>query len=269
MRDPGRWSSWLTGLRAAGVLSVVAGALMVTTGSPSQPAIARPAASSASNARPLHGMVVGIDPGHNGRNYTDPGYLNRQVWNGREYEDCDTTGTSTDGGYTEPRFNFRVAVDLRRDLRRLGATVVMTRHNNHGIGPCVTTRAKIINRAEADVAVDIHADGGPSSGRGFTILLPVRDKENRRIVRPSRRFATILRSTVLARTAMSISNYDGQNGLQPRNDLAGLNLAKEPKVLMECGNMRNRADARRLITPKFQRHIATAMAQAIRHFRGR
>ena len=64
-------------------------------------------ASSAS--APLAGVVVGIDPGHNGRNYAYPSYLNQQVWNGREWVDCDTTGTATNGGYTETLFNFRVA----------------------------------------------------------------------------------------------------------------------------------------------------------------
>jgi N-acetylmuramoyl-L-alanine amidase len=58
---------------------------------------------------PLAGKVVGIDPGHNGRNYTDPGYIDHLIWNGREHEDCDTTGTETDGGYTEAQFNFNVA----------------------------------------------------------------------------------------------------------------------------------------------------------------
>jgi N-acetylmuramoyl-L-alanine amidase len=50
------------------------------------------------------GKIVGIDPGHNGLNYTDPAFLNHKIWNGREWEDCDTTGTATAGGYTEARF---------------------------------------------------------------------------------------------------------------------------------------------------------------------
>ena len=63
---------------------------------------------------PLAGKVVGIDPGHNGDNYTDPAYIDHLIWNGREQEACDTTGTETDGGYTEAQFNFNVATYLRR-----------------------------------------------------------------------------------------------------------------------------------------------------------
>jgi N-acetylmuramoyl-L-alanine amidase len=207
--------------------------------------------------------VIGIDPGHNGRNYTDPSYLDRQVWNGREDEDCDTTGTETDGGYTEARFNFRVATFLAADLRSEGARVVMTRHSNNGVGPCITRRAHIINSTHADVAIDIHADGGPASGRGFAILEPVRDQVNSAIVEPSARLGRIIRRAILAMTHMPTSTYDGIGGITHRDDLAGLNLATQPKVLVEAGNMRNAQDARMLVSTVFQKRLAAAFAAAI------
>jgi len=37
---------------------------------------------------------------------------------------------------------------------------------------------------------------------------------------------------------------DGTNGIVPRFDLAGVNLTTAPKVLIECGNMRNAATPR-------------------------
>ena len=39
------------------------------------------------------------------------------------------------------------------------------------------------------------------------------------------------------------SNYIGSDGLYGRADLAGLNLAEYPAVLVELGNMRNAEDA--------------------------
>ncbi|HEX3736693.1 MAG TPA: hypothetical protein VHV53_04055, partial [Solirubrobacterales bacterium] len=75
---------------------------------------------SLAGGHPLAGKVVGIDPGHNGGNFSDPSFIDKPVWNGRETESCDTTGTETDGGYTEARFNFDVATYLRTDLRREG-----------------------------------------------------------------------------------------------------------------------------------------------------
>jgi N-acetylmuramoyl-L-alanine amidase len=215
---------------------------------------------------PLKGKTVGIDPGHNGDNHDHLAYIDHQIWNGREFENCNTTGTATDGGYTEARFNFAVATDLRRDLRREGAHVVMTRKNNHGFGPCVNKRAAIINKAHADVGIDIHGDGGPASGRGFAILEPVRDKENRHVVGSSARFGSILRRAVLAGTPMPVSTYDGRDGINHRDDLAGLNLTRVPLVLIECGNMRNATDARLMTSRHFQARLAHAFAVAITTF---
>jgi N-acetylmuramoyl-L-alanine amidase/ribosomal protein L24E len=219
-----------------------------------------------SQQRPLSGQVVGIDPGHNGLNYSAPQVINQTIFNGREDESCDTTGTATDSGYTEAQYNFNVASYLQADLVAEGAQVVMTRPNNSGVGPCVTTRATIINAAHANVAVDIHADGGPAGGRGFTVLGPVADGPNDAVIGPSLAFAAVLRNTFMADTGMPLSTYDGVDGLQPRDDLAGLNLTKVPKVLIETGNMRNATDAGLLVSPAFQQSAAEAMAQAITVF---
>ena len=215
---------------------------------------------------PLAGKIVGIDPGHNGDNYTAPSVINAPVFNGRTTEACDTTGTETDGGYTEAMFNFNVAQYLASDLRAEGAQVVLTRDSNTGVGPCVTQRTAIINDAHANVAVDIHADGGPVSGRGFTVLEPVADGPNDGIVASSAVLAQDVVNAFTAGTPMPVSDYDGTNGLEPRDDLAGLNLATEPKVLIECGNMRNATDAAVLVTPAFQQQAAHALAQALTTF---
>jgi N-acetylmuramoyl-L-alanine amidase len=222
---------------------------------------ASPATSPA--ALPLAGKIIGIDPGHNGGNFTDPGAIARLVWNGRAWETCDTTGTTTDGGYPEAQFTFDVARYLRADLRRDGARVVMTRTGNDGVGPCVDRRAQIINDARANVAVDIHADGGPASGRGFTVLEPVADGPNDTVIAASQRLGDDVRQAMLAGTAMPVSDYTGVDGIMPRDDLAGLNLTTVPKVLIECGNMRNATDAGLLVTARFQRQVASALAAAV------
>ncbi len=231
-----------------------------------RPAGRIPARTTAVATAPLEGKVVGIDPGHNGRNYTDPAFLGRQIWNGRESEDCDTTGTVTDAGYTEALFNFRVAQYLRAGLVRDGARVVMTRTSNDGIGPCVTTRTFILDNSRANVAVDIHADAGPASGRGFTILEPVADGPNDTVIASSVRFGADVRAAMLAGTPMPVSDYYGQNGIIYRDDLAGLNLTTVPKILIEVGNMKNATDARLLTSARFQQQVASALLAAIVSF---
>ncbi len=240
------------------------------TGTRSPAAVATPRVSApatpAAAALPLAGAVVGIDPGHNGGNFGDPGYINQLIWNGREQETCDTCGTETATGYTEAQFSFNVASYLRADLMSRGATVVLTRHSNDGVGPCVNRRAQIINAAHADVAIDIHADGGPTWGRGFTVLEPVADGPNDKVISSSIRFGADVRAALLAHTAMPESDYYGHDGVIFRNDLAGLNLTTVPKVLIECGNMPNVTDASLLVTPSFQHDLAHAFADAITKF---
>lgn len=223
-----------------------------------------PAAPAHQAARlPLSGMTVGIDPGHNGGNFAHPSEIGRRVWNGRAWENCDTTGTATDGGYREARFNFQVAEYLRAGLIRAGARVVMTRTSNDGTGPCVDRRAFILNGGHVDVAVDIHADGGPPGGRGFSVLKPVADGPNDAVIAPSSRLAADIKAAMLAGTAMPVSDYYGRAGFKYRDDLAGLNLTTVPKVLIEAGNMRNAADARMLTSPAFQQRVAGVLLQAI------
>jgi N-acetylmuramoyl-L-alanine amidase len=226
----------------------------------------RSSADPGSPAKPLAGKVVGIDPGHNGLNYTDPAFLDQQIWNGREMENCNTTGTQTASGYTEAQFNWNVAVYLTSYLRSQGAKVVLTRHSNHGVGPCVNTRSYLLNRAHVNVAIDIHADGGPSWGRGFTVLEPVADGPNDKVIASSLRFGSYVHAAFIADTPLRPANYYGHDGYIYRNDLAGLNLATQPKVLIECGNMPNAQDAALLTSAKVQREIARALDDAIIRF---
>jgi N-acetylmuramoyl-L-alanine amidase len=210
--------------------------------------------------------VVLVDPGHNGGNFGAPGVIGRLIWNGREKETCDTTGTETDGGYTEARFNWNVAWDLTADLRAQGATVVLTRTSNTGVGPCVTERAAIGNAAHADAAVSVHADGGPPGGRGFAILEPVADGVNDKIIGRSAVLGRDLRAAFAAGTGTRVSSYDGIDGIQPRDNLAGTNLSTVPKVFIECANMRNAADAALVTSPRWQALAARAIAAGLTAF---
>ena len=214
----------------------------------------------------LSGKVVAVDPGHNGGNFAAASVIGKLIWNGRETETCDTTGAQTDGGYTEAQFNWNVAVYLTADLRAEGATVALTRTSNTGVGPCVTERAAIGNEVHANAAVSIHADGGPPGGRGFAILEPVADGRNDAIVGPSVILGADLRSAFASGTGEPFSSYDGTDGIQPRDDLAGINLSTVPKVFIECANMRNATDAALVTSLRWQASAARAIAAGLTAF---
>jgi N-acetylmuramoyl-L-alanine amidase len=224
-------------------------------------------------ALPLAGTTVHVDAGHNGANGSHPAQINRQVpaGAGGYRKACDTTGAQTnDGRLTEASFNLDVARRLQRRLARLGAQVVMTRTTNDGVGPCVNERAAIGNRAHADLALSIHADGGPPGGRGFHVIAPLAVRAVApAIVAPSLRFARRLRAR-LEGIGLRRSSYIGAGaGLVQRSDLGGLNLSRVPKAFVELGNMRNAADARALERTSQRDLIALALARAIRGTLGR
>jgi N-acetylmuramoyl-L-alanine amidase len=242
---------------------------LVTPGG--QPTAARPGTSAGLLTQPLAGQVIALDPGHNGANWSHPAIINRLVNVLTEWKACDTAGAQTDAGYPEHAFTFDVARRLARLLRAEGATVVLTRHNDHGVGPCVTQRAAIGNRAHADAAISIHADGGPPTGTGFEVISPGRiaGAPDAPVIGPSGRLAVDIRNAYHRITREPYSDYVGTRGLDVRTDLGGLNLSTVPKVFIECGNMRNAADAARLTSPRFRERIAVALAAGFTAFLNR
>ncbi|MEI8105964.1 MAG: N-acetylmuramoyl-L-alanine amidase [Actinomycetes bacterium] len=219
---------------------------------------------------PLHGKTVVIDPGHNGRNWQHTAQINRLVDAGTLRKACDTTGTATDAGYSEAAYTFDVAQRLARALRAAGARVVLTRTTNDGSGPCITERAAIGNRAHADVAISIHADGGPAAGRGFDVIYPPSLKRlTDDIAAASHTLAIDIRNAFRAGTGEQTADYVGRDGLDVRSDLGGLNLSDVPKVFIETGNMRNAADARLLTSPAYRQREAAALARGLERYLSR
>lgn len=218
---------------------------------------------------PLAGKVVAVDPGHNPGNFQHPDRISRLVDAGTLMKACDTTGTATSGGYREADFTWDVAVRLRRVLEARGAKVVLTRpgRTNPSWGPCITERAARGNRAGADVAISIHADGGPAGGRGFHVAYaPAIPGLTDDIAKPSKRLALVLRDIYRRETGLPTATYLGGDGLSVRSDFGGLNLSDVPKVLFESANMRNAADAALLVEPSFRQRIARALADGIERY---
>ena len=218
----------------------------------------------------LADQVVTIDPGHNGGNASDTGFVNTSIDGGGLVEACDTSGTATADGYDEHAFNYDVAERLVGLLEAAGATVVLTRTSDVGVGPCVNTRAAIGNAAGSDAVISIHGDGGPPSGRGFAVDVPVpvvsAISDNRAIVDASGALGADIRDGFLAATGEPTSDYSGSGGITPRSDLGGLNLSTVPKVLVECGNMANPTDAAAMEDPNWRQRAAQGLLQGITAF---
>lgn len=234
--------------------------------SPAGSSTSRPAASG-----PLKGKVVVIDPGHNPGNFRHTSEINRQVDIGTNSKECDTTGTSTNDGYTEARFTLDLSHRIRTLLEKQGATVKFTQDGDRPWGPCVDERARIGNKAKADAVVSIHADGSGAGNRGFHVILPGAvnegEADTRPIVAPSRELGERIAGNFVSATGSAPSNYIGDGtGLDVRTDLGGLNLSTVPKVFIECGNMRDSKDAALLTSGAWRQKAAHGISAGIVSF---
>jgi N-acetylmuramoyl-L-alanine amidase len=142
--------------------------------------------------------------------------------------------------------------------------VVLTRHSNDGVGPCVDQRAEIADHAHAAAAISIHADGNYAEGaHGFDVIhATTEEMVAPRMAHPSMELARDVRDALVA-AGVPPANYVGSEGLDSRSDLAGLNLARVPAALVELGNMREPAEASKLETPVYRHRLANALAAGI------
>ena len=205
------------------------------------------------------GMAIFLDPGHNG--VKDPS-IAREVPNGRGgTKDCNTMGTATTNGYPEHAFNWDVVTRIRDSLNQMGVRTALSRDNDNSVGPCVDQRAAMANAMHPDAIISIHADGGPPSGRGFHVNCsspPLNDAQ----AGPAVQLATTMRDS-LGASGMQPSTYIGANGLFDRADLACLNLAQYPAILVELGNMKNSDEAAQMESSDGRAKYATAVTQGI------
>jgi N-acetylmuramoyl-L-alanine amidase len=236
--------------------AAVATGLLITASTLASPASAAPAN--------IAGKIVFLDPGHNGSN---DGSIGRQVPTGRGgTKDCQASGTSTDDGYAEHSFTWETTLRIRQALTALGVRTAMSRGDDTGLGPCVDERAAMANSLRPDAIVSIHGDGGPANGRGFHVLYsspPLNDVQ----AGPSVRFASIMKDQLHA-SGLVPATYIGSGGLNPRSDIAGLNLAQFPSILVELGNMKNPADSALMKTPEGRQKYADAVVRGIAGFLG-
>jgi N-acetylmuramoyl-L-alanine amidase len=151
-------------------------------------------------------------------------------------------------------------------LEQRGIKVIMTRSNDDGVGPCVDQRAAVGNDAHADAAISIHGDGFDTSGHGFQIIQAARSVGGAANDARSNALSQALHGTFLSESGLTPSTYIGTDGYETRSDLAGLNLSTVPKILVECGNMKNPGDDALMESSAGRARLAAAIADGIIDF---
>jgi len=262
-------SSWHS---VAPALIVMVVALL---GAALQPASAMPAEAlhtSPEATKPLAGKTIVIDPGHQLGNSTHLAQINRPVNAGGFMKPCNSTGTSTNGGFPESTFAFDVAMLLRAQLRAEGAKVYLTRYTNSWSrsGPCVDVRGRLGNRVHADAAISIHGDGAAPQYHGFFVIMPGhRAGWTDDIYASSRQLGAAVHGGLVT-LGVTVANDYGGKGYSTRTDLGTLNWSNIPIVMVELGNMRNATDAAHMTSPayrnlRYSRGLAVGITRYVTH----
>ena len=236
---------------------------------PWSPAWPKPVAFSPTKKGRLSGLVIALDPGHDIGNGSHISAINKTYWVGLT-KTCNTTGTATNAGYPEATFTFDVVARLRRLLVAQGATVVVTRDRNttSTYGPCVGARGAFPSQEHAALMVQVHGDGGPSSGRGFHVIAPAYYKGyTDDIYVGSGKLAKAMVAGMVA-AGMPRSTYLSST-IQVRKDTGAINMSNVPTVTVETLNMRNSRDAAVAMSTTGRQKIATGLYAGILRYLGR
>jgi N-acetylmuramoyl-L-alanine amidase len=213
----------------------------------------------------LDGKVIAIDPGHSGKYDTAMLYRTTIAYYGAGRRPCQNAGsTALDKKTTEADLTWDVASRVIPILRARGATVLLTRPDNEGYGPCNDERAQIANRGGANLLISIHADGNDvPTNRGFFVEYSEKMVGGDLVAKESKAAATTLVAAVASHSKLPIANYvsTGDGTIANSNTLGVLNTMQTgPAVLIEMGNIVQTPDWSILSTPEGLQAFAEGVA---------
>lgn len=212
----------------------------------------------------LDGKVIVVDPGHNGTWVTAVNNKRTPVF-GTSGARCQAAGATALDKTTEHTLVWEIAQKLVPLLRSEGATVVLTRPDDIGTGPCNNERAEIANRNDAAFLISIHGDGAPRETlRGFSVIYAKHSAGGSALLEASKEAAEHVLAEMAAQSALPPANYVGTPGRPIEQlDLGVLNNVKVcPAVLLETGNLIQADDWATLNSDAGKEGIARALAAA-------
>ncbi len=193
------------------------------------PLVGRPRKSVARAAR-LQGLTIIVDAGHGGH-------------------DRGARGVSS---VPEKAVNLSIAMKVARTLRRGRANVITTRTRDRFV--TLEDRAALADKSHADLFVSIHSDSAPNrNATGATVYIA--ENASARSRRAGKRIEAALRRAGIKTRGVRRAGF---------HVLVG---HTRPAVLVECGYLTNRGEARRLGNDAYRTKVANAIADGIsKHF---
>lgn len=204
--------------------------------------------------------VVVLDPGHSGK--VTGGY--EPIGPGaRERKSKDTSGAQ--GCVTrvnEYQLTLKIAKKLQAELKKQGYKVILTRKDNKTAISCVQ-RAKIANKAKADVYLRIHANDVDFSSANGALTISV-SRRNRFVSSKMAKKCYALSKAVLDSYVKATGcrcEYIWEN-----DSMSGNNWSKVPTTLIELGYMSNPTEDRKMQSASYQKKMVKGLADGIRKY---
>jgi N-acetylmuramoyl-L-alanine amidase len=223
-----------------------------------QTAAEEEAAAQEEPSMPLKGLLVGIDAGHQRHGNSGQEAVSPDLSETKPKVSSGTSGVYT--GIPEYELNLEVAKKLKSELESRGAEVLMTREEND-VDISNQERAVMMNDADADLVLRIHANGGGRAQEGAMMLVPdghmPEDVEKESISAGEIIFAAYLEET-------GADNL----GVILRSDMTGFNWSTVPVCLIEMGFMTNPAEDELMNTDEYQDKIVKGLANGIENWYG-
>ena len=199
----------------------------------------------------LHGLKIGIDPGHQGQANSEhepvaPGSKETKAKVASGTSSCNT-------GKPEYETVLEISLKLRDLLLQQGAEVYMTRET-HDIDISNKERAEMMNELQVDLVLRIHCDGATdSSANGIACY--VRETGDKQA--ENQAAAEVLVNSMVEATGAK------NRGVRLRDTYTMNNWSTVPCILVECGFMTNPEEDANLNDPAYQDLLAQGMAEGI------
>lgn len=211
--------------------------------------------------KPLNGIVIGLDPGHQAHSNKEkepqsPGsdVMKKKVSSG-------TRGVKS--RVEEHAVNLAVGLLLRGMLEDAGATVYITR-TTADVDISNVERAKFFNEHNVDLGVRLHCNGTEDgSVRGAFMLVPA--SKSYPYYEENIRAAKCILEAYGEATGLKT-----KKGITYRSDQTGFNWCERPIVNIEMGHMSNPDEDMLLTDAEFQKKMAKGIYNGIiNYFKGR
>lgn len=198
---------------------------------------------------PLGGVKIVLDAGHGGQD-----------------------GGASKGDVIEKDITLSIVKKVERELKRLGAEVVLTRTGDDDVigerepdavfhslrerkKEDIFLRQEIVNEEEPDLFITVHANAiANSKWRGAQVFYHKKGHEE---------------SGALAKSLQEALREELQNTDREALGIEGIYLLKKsdvPTALVETGFLSNEEELQLLVNEKYQMKIAKAIADGIEHF---